>query len=117
MVNEYFRKYDGLFGCTNTIPKKDNMKEEFYDINENLDELARIKSYLDDKCNDDNVENIEILLKEAITPIFKNKTTNQLQTNLMFLNICIIFGVPNTHVDELLKILKHDLFPKIYIWF
>ena len=46
------------------------------------------------------------------TPLFKDSPTNRLQATLMLLNICIIFGVPNTCVDELLKLLKHDLLPK-----
>ena len=67
---------------------------------------------MNDEDNDDNAENMEGFLKEARTPLFKDNPTNRLQAILILLNICTIFGVPNACVDELLKLLKHDLLPK-----
>ena len=86
MVNECFRRYDGLPGCTNTTPNKEVTEEELNEIHEGLDELANVEPYVDDEDNDDNVENMEELLKEAITPLFKDNPTNPLQAVLVLLN-------------------------------
>ena len=90
------------------------MKEELHEIHEHFDKLANLEPYVDDEDNDDNDidDNAEELLKVVRTPLFKDNPTNRLQVVLMLLNICTIFGVPNACVDELLKLLKHDLFPK-----
>lgn len=74
--------------------------------------MANLEEYLDNEDNDDNAENMEELLKGTKTLLFKDKPTNRLQAILMLLNICTLFGIPNACVEDLLKLLKHDLLPK-----
>ena len=74
--------------------------------------MANLEPCVHEEDNDENAESMEALLKEASIPLFKDNPTNRLQATLMLLNICTIFGVPNTCVNKLLKLLKYDLLPK-----
>ena len=112
MVNECFKRYDGLPACANITPINEEMEEEVHGKQEDEDEMANLEPRVLEEDNDDNAESMEDLLKEARTPLFKDSPTNHLQTILMLLNVCNIFGVPNACVDKLLKLLKHDLLPK-----
>ena len=94
------------------ITNKKEMKENFYEVNEGLNDLVDVEPCLDDEDNNDNAKNIKGILKEARMTIYKDSSTNRLQAVLMLLNICIIFGVSNVCVDKLLKMLKHDILPK-----
>ena len=75
--------------------------------------LPGFKSYVP-KVEDDIYMDVRIedLLKETRTQLFKDSPTNHLQEILMLINVCNILGVPNACVNELLKLLKHDLLPK-----
>ena len=112
MVNQCFKRYDGLPECANITPINEEMEEEVHGKQEDEDEMANLEPRVLEEDNDDNAESMEDLLKEARTPLFKDSPTNRLQAILMLLNVCNIFGVPNACVDELLKLLKHDLLPK-----
>ena len=74
--------------------------------------MTNMKVLLLEEINERNDDSMDDLLIEARTSLFKDSPTNRLQTILMLLNVCNIFRVPNTCVDELLKLLKHDLFSK-----
>ena len=112
MVHECFERFDGLPGVTNTTPNEEGMEDELQGTHEDLDEWANTHPHVGDEVNDDIADNTEDLLREANTPLFKNSPTNRLQAVLMLLNVCTIFGVSNACVDELLKLLKHDLLPR-----
>ena len=112
MVQKCFERFDGLPEYTYTTPNKEGMEEELQGTHEDLDELANTHSHVGDEDNDDIANNTEDLLKEANTPLFKNSPTNRLQAVFMLLYVCTIFGFFNACVDELLKLLKHDLFPR-----
>ena len=55
---------------------------------------------------------LEILLREAKTPLYLGSTFNRLTSTLMLLVCCTTFAVPNNFVDELLKLLNETILPK-----
>ena len=112
MVNECFKRYDELPARANTTSYNKDIEEEDEGRQEDEDEMANMEVPLLEESNEGNNDSMEDLLKEARTPFIKDSPTNRLQTILMFLNLCNIFGVPNACVDELLKLFKHDLLPK-----
>ena len=112
MVNECFKRYDELPARANTTSYNEGIEEEDEGRQEDEDEMANMEVPLLEESNEGNDDSMEGLLKEARTPLFKDSPTNRLQAVLMLLNICNIFGVPNVCVDELLKLLKHDLLSK-----
>jgi hypothetical protein len=112
MVNECFKKYDGLQGHPNTISRNGGMEEEEEGRQQDEDEMANMEVPLQEESDEENHDSMEELLKEARTPLFKDSPTNRLQAILMLLNVCNSFGVFNACVDKLLKLLKHDLLPK-----
>jgi hypothetical protein len=60
-------------------------------------------------------EKMEMLLKEAKTPLFEacNKSKNSHLLNvLMFFNVCIVHKVTNTFQDELFWLIGSKHFPK-----
>ena len=117
MVNECFKRYDGLPARANITSDNVGIEEEDEGRQEDEDEMANMEVPLLEESNEGNDDSMEGLLKEARTPLFKDSPTNRLQAILMLLNVCNIFGVPNACVDELLKLLKHDLLPKeICMW-
>jgi hypothetical protein len=112
MVNECFKRYDGLSRHANTTSGNEAMEEEEIATSQDEDEMANMEVPLLEESNEENDDSMEELLKEARPPLFKDSPTNRLQAILMLFNVCNIFGVPNACVDELLKLLKHDLLPK-----
>ena len=108
-VHEYFESFNGLPGYTNTTPNEEGIEEELQGTHEDLDELSNTHPYVGDEVNDNIADNMKDLLKETNIPLFKNNPTNRLQAVLMLLNVCTIFWVSNVCLNELLKLLKHDL--------
>ena len=86
------------------------MEEELQGTHKDLDELAKTHFHVGDEVNDDIANGG--LIEKTNTPLFKNIPTNRLQEVLMLLNVCTIFEISNACVDELLKLLKHDLLPR-----
>jgi hypothetical protein len=55
---------------------------------------------------------LDVLLREARTPLYAGSSSNRLASILMVLNCCTTFGVSNSFVDELLKLLHESILPK-----
>ena len=55
---------------------------------------------------------MEHLLNESTTLVYENCLVNRLQAGIILLNMCNLFGVPNTFLDELLMFLSGDLLPR-----
>ena len=68
MVNECFKRYDGLLGWANTTPNNEEIEEE--------DKMANLEPRVREEDYDENAASMEALLKEAITLLFKDKPTN-----------------------------------------
>ena len=64
MVNECFRRYDGLPACTNTNPNKEETEEELHEIHEDLDELANVETYVNDEDNQPNLLHFHSMLNK-----------------------------------------------------
>jgi len=58
-----------------------------------------------------NNGDMEQLLKESTTMAYEICLVNCLQARLILFNMCNLFGVPNTFLDELLLFLARDLVP------
>jgi len=52
---------------------------------------------------------MNVLLREAQTPLYAGSIANRLMSTLMLLVSCTTYGVPNRFVDELLKLLKKTI--------
>ena len=55
---------------------------------------------------------LDVLLSEARTPLYAGSSSDRLTSILMVLNCCTTFGVSNSFVDELLKLLHESILPK-----
>lgn len=79
-------------------------------VNTNNDQMEREGTFATVK--DPTGVDMEVLLREAQTPLYGGSTSNCLTSSLMLLVSCTTFGVPNSFVDELFKLLKETILPK-----
>jgi len=55
---------------------------------------------------------LDSLLCEVKTPLYAGSSSNRLTSTLLLLVCCTTFGVPNSFVDELFKLLHETILPK-----
>ena len=113
MVNEYFKRYDGLPACASTTLYNEDIEEK---KQEDKDKMANLEPPLFENNNDENTEIMKDLLKETRTLLFNDSPKNRLQAIIMLFNVCNIFGVLNACVDELLKLLFYDILSEEKTW-
>ena len=66
------------------------------------------------RTHDDGPESdiLDKFVKDAMTPLYDGCTTSKLSGTLLLLNVCNVYSVSNTFVDELLALLKEDFLPQ-----
>jgi hypothetical protein len=65
-----------------------------------------------DNTMEANANDMEEMIRTTIEHAWKGCSINQLQARMIFMNMCHLYGVPNTFLDELLTFLLVDLFPQ-----
>jgi hypothetical protein len=72
--------------------------------------------FQDDIPNEDdnlevNVDDMEETIWESTQPVWDGCVINRLQGRIIFMNMCNLYGVPNTFLDKFLTFLLADLMP------
>jgi hypothetical protein len=128
MVVECFNKYDNInvngqgiekitTCAVEDAPVEDFGGEDNFSMQDNDNTYEAVDASNDameregtsTNMNDPTSVDMEVLLREAQTPLYAGSTSNRLTSTLMLLVSCITFGVPNNFVDELLKLLKETI--------
>lgn len=132
MVADCFNKYDNVnLGGSETIPTHDDgvddvvheaahCPEDGFVLSDNEgsdDETEERNNPMESRgttmnMNDPSGIAVDILLRDAKTPLYVGSSSNRLTSTLMLLVCCTTFGVPNKFVDELLKLLRETILPK-----
>lgn len=64
-----------------------------------------------DELHSDTVDGLHRLYDEATTPLYPGSKTSVVSATIVLMNMCVVFGVPNTFTTELLRYLAEDLLP------
>jgi hypothetical protein len=59
-----------------------------------------------------DADDMEETIWETTQPVWEGCSINRLQAGIVFMNMCNLYGVPNTFLDELLTFLSVDLLPR-----
>jgi hypothetical protein len=98
MIHEAFGRYDEIHEEFAHVPKTNPHDDgNFFEGEESID------------------EKMEMLLKEAETPLFEacsQSKSSRLSNVLMFFNACTVHQMTNTFQDELFRLLGCEILPK-----
>jgi hypothetical protein len=61
---------------------------------------------------DADMDDMEEIIRESTQPVWDGCSINRLQAGIVLMNLCNLYGVPYTFLDELFTFLSADLLPR-----